>query len=1055
MIEILKASAGSGKTFSLAKEYISLLVCSDDPYKYRHILAVTFTNKATDEMKQRILKELDILASIPEKSLYINDFKSLTGKSTSVISTMARKILCNILNDYGAFSVSTIDTFFQRALKAFSREIGQFSSYQVELDKNSLVTESVDRLLDALTEDNSGLISWLTDSVKEQLIAAGKFSLERSLYEMAIALRSEEHREAVERLHADSMKMYSKENLSALKKKCNSIIRNYSDDVKAKADEILKILESLNIGTTMFSGGSRSFMNQLYKYSELKGREIIKQPTKTFMENAIDSQKWFSRQNSEKFLALTEGALEGPLAEFCDMFADRYEVYRTASILLGQIYSLGLTREMDESFNTLMKEKNVLCLDDSNAILKGIIDGSDTPFIYEKIGVRYDNFLLDEFQDTSCIQWDNFRPLLMDSVASGNLNLIVGDVKQSIYRWRNSDWNLLNTKLEEDFPLSKVRILDSNWRSLPEIVSFNNKFYKYASSCLSEITGVGIISGIYADVCQASMASDGDAVGNVDVIFCRGMAGEDLQMNMLLKEISRLQDSGAKPSDIGILVRTNTIGANVASALLQEGIPVISDDSLTVKSSPAVRRLVSLLSYANNPDDGLNTYLAGFLGIEPPEEYNSLTDLCEFFVRGMKSGSDISLEGEVPYIQAFMDVVQDWTKIYGNSLPEFLAYWDTVDPKISSPDDADAVRVMTIHKSKGLAFPYVIFPYSDNVNLFKPSEHWCHPCVEGTELESVADGVYRVNLSSDMENTLFSKDYMDEKYMQYVDALNTYYVATTRAQKGMTIISPMPSDNWMKNMSKEGGVKSFSNMSQLLFWYIHDRSSDCEMKAVADGAENHENNGCEHFRIGVPYRFKSTEHHSEGVAVTDYSSMDLNGRLEFSTEASDFFSEDGPVGLKASEGLKGIVLHDILSEVVLPSDLEKAVDAAYEDGRLDVNEKKIAMDLLSLRISSAVERGWFPDDPKAVINEASLIDVDGNVYRPDRVVILDGKVTIIDYKFGHQEKKYYNQVRKYAMLYHDMGYEDVSAVLWFVHDDKVIIAASESNEKLSIFVTEN
>lgn len=1040
MIKILKASAGSGKTFSLAKEYISLLLASGDPREYRHILAVTFTNKATDEMKQRILKELDVLASAPDSSPYVGDIVLESGKTVQEISALASKILCNILNDYSAFSVSTIDRFFQRTLKAFSREIGQFASYQVELDKDSLVTESVDRVLDSLTEADSALLSWLTDSVKEQLMRKGRFSLENKLYETAVAMKRDEHRELVEKYGIDESKAWSKEALSELKEACRKIISVYESDVKDAAKAVLTALDAAGVSAGDFS---RGFMKQVCGYSGLEKGASVGMPTDAFMRNAADKDLWFAKSKAGRLLPLVEGSLELPLEHFLSLFGVRYREYVTAQILADQIYSLGISREVNDSFNALMREKNVLSLDDSNTILKGIIDGSDTPFIYEKIGVRYEHFLLDEFQDTSNIQWENFRPLLADSDAAGYDNLIVGDVKQSIYRWRNSDWELLKTKLKQQFAHAVEMPLDSNWRSVRSIVEFNNGFYLYAAGSLDAVSGDTYVSSIYSDVAQKAKAKD-SACGNVDVIFCEKFPDEDTQMDAVLREITRLKACGARNSDIGILVRANDKGAAIASALLGVGIPVISDDFLNVKASPAVRRLAALLSYANNPEDSLNSFLASSLGIAPPEEYHSLVDLCEYFIREIKAGTGTGFEGETPYLQAFMDTVQDWSVMNGNSLQDFITYWDTADPKISSPDDADAVRIMTIHKSKGLSFPYVIFPYAESVKMYRADFHWCRPDVEGTGLESVASGIYRVNLSSGVDSSFFSESYRREKMMQTVDAVNTFYVATTRAEKGMTIISELPSQSCCGSVA-EGASYGFQNMSQVLYWYVHLPSSGRFMKQIPPSEGDVDRHWYEErFRMGKAYAFSGE--HEEPLPESDggYPSYPLNpgggrpARLQFSTEASDFFSEDGNTGMEASGRLRGIVLHDILSCVAVPEDLERAVEESFFGGNIDAREKDGITAMLKDRIESARSRGWFPSERGRVVNETSIIDSDGEVYRPDRVVIDGEHVIVIDYKFGKPLKKYLEQVGKYAGLYGKMGYAHVEAFLWYVERDEVV-----------------
>lgn len=1035
-IKILKASAGSGKTFALAKEYIKLLVESGDPYAYRHILAVTFTNKATDEMKRRIIKELDILASNPGKSHYLDDLKKDTGKRTEELSGAARLLLYNILNDYSAFSVSTIDRFFQRALKAFSREIGQFASYQVELDKKSLIKECVDRILDSLTEDDRKMVGWLADSAREKLDSGGRYDMGKSLYDMAEALKSEEYRDIVEKNGIDSAEACSKTALAALRDRCGEVMRGFMGDVRTAAKAISEGFA--DAGVDVKADTYRGFMSAVCKYAEVRVPGELKIPSDSFMKRAADSGMWFSGAKAKSLLPRVSH-LEGKVNDFCALFGKRYAEFRTAEIMRGQIYALGLYSEISSSFDALMKEKNVLSLDDSNTILKGIIDGCDAPFIYEKLGVRFEHFLMDEFQDTSRIQWENFRPLLENSVASGNMNLVVGDVKQSIYRWRNSDWKLLDSEVQEAFgDNAEEEHLQSNWRSTRKIVEFNNSFYAFAASALDGVLGKRYISDIYADVRQEAQSMD-ESCGNVKVILCRTSAdGEDTQMAAVLEEIARLRKSGAEYSDIGILVRANAKGAAIASELLAHGYPVISDEALSVKSSLAVRRLVALMAYADNTDNKLNSFLAESMEISAPDEWHSLVDLCEHFIRAMKVSLKTDFSGEVPYLHAFMDTLQDWVNTNGNSLGEFLEYWEDADPKIISPADADAVRIMSIHKSKGLSFPYVIFPYAQ-CPLYQVDEHWCHPDVKSTGLD-IADGsVFRVPLSSESANSFFAGSYDEEKRMQMVDNINTFYVATTRAEKGMTVIAPLPSKSFVDG---KDGVK---NMSDIL--YSHVSRDDSGFTSVpahppVDGVPYSGDDSA--FMLGEEYEFRSGGREAEKTDAGGYASFPLNpgdgsARLQFSSEAGDFFSESGEVGMEASGRLKGVVLHDIMSRIIVPEDLERAIGDSFGDGSIDRKEMDEIRRMLVARVASGEARGWFPSDGK-VFTETSIIDSDGEIYRPDRVIVSGNHVAVVDYKFGKPENKYLKQVRKYAELYRRMGYTSVEAWLWYVETDEAVKA---------------
>ena len=1041
MIKIMKASAGSGKTYSLARTYISLLLRNEDRYAYRHILAVTFTNKATDEMKSRILKELHIMATRPQESSYRKDFVPSVFPSIEKMQEKAKAVLSAILHDYSSFAVSTIDKFFQQTLKAFSREIGQFASYQVELDKNSLVAESVDRLLDSLTEDSGSLLSWLTDNVLEQIEQGARYSMDANLLKMALRLKSSQRQEALEQAGIDEEDACSKEKLVAVRNACREIVTSFNKQVKAAARAALNVLEGAGVNA---SDSNRGFMKALYVYDEASETDVIEAPKESFFVKALDPEQWFSKAKAAKLLPLVEYSLQDPLDDFCKLWGKDYAVYNTARILDGQVYGLGVAGELRRIFNDLMKEKNVLCIDDSNTILRDIIDGSDAPFVYERLGVRFDHFLLDEFQDTSKVQWENFSPLLHNSDAQGGENLIVGDVKQSIYRWRGSEWKLLDSVIPGEFPDHVVDPLDTNYRSLPGVVNFNNGFFQAAAAELDRMAGVdngeGPIGNIYSDVRQ-KIAKNGTDEGSVELTFCQ----KDDELSEVLKSVRKAQGAGAEYCDMAILVRSNAVGEEIASYLISEGVPVITDDSLKINGAITVRRIVSLMSYVDNPENTVSGYLADTLDVALPESCSSLVDMAESLIRSLKQNvEDGFREGETLHVQSFMDCLQEYVMKEGNSLRGFLKHWEGIDPSIASPSSGNSVRVMTIHKSKGLDFPYVIIPFVENITLFKPDSLWCSPDLTGTGLEQVAEGVYDVLLSGNSEATLFADKYREEHFMQQVDNLNIIYVAMTRAALGMHMIGKMPSEK-LQTAIVEGNPVAFSDFSQILYNY-----------AVQQKLLRFEDEGVLTFSYGKTADFSALrEKEDEGLkrfpiaASQEYPSIPLNheledgdvrerGRLKFSADSLDFFSEDGEAGISASNRIRGVVLHDILAKIVKVEDLSGAVRDAVGSGELSAAEAEQVMDLLQARINQAKSYGWFPDDFDSVLNETSLIDSDGQIYRPDRVVFQNDKVIIIDYKFGEHYKKYERQMKAYSDIWQRMGYPQVEAYLWYVQTGEII-----------------
>ena len=1015
MITIMKASAGSGKTYNLAKTYIRLLLQNPDPSAYRHILAVTFTNKATDEMKRRILKELHILATGPERSPYLESFVPALCRDAETLKRLSEDRLRRILHDYGAFAVSTIDRFFQQALKAFSREIGQFASYQVELDKESLVSESVDRLLDGLSTDNKDLLSWLTDSSMYRLESGERFKIDALLGEMAPSLASDRFREALERAGGDSGTLFSKENLLKVKKLCDKVVTDFEDNVVRAANSVVKAFsdEGLSVEDTI-----RSFMKQVRNYCTVEKGAMIKKPSGPFLERAADSSKWFNKGDAARY-AGSLGVLEPAVEGFLSVFDKPFREYNTARIIRGQIYSLGLAGALSKEFSALMKEKNVLCLDDSNTILRDIIDGSDAPFVYEKLGVRYEDFLLDEFQDTSTIQWENFRPLLENSEASGKENLVVGDVKQSIYRFRGSDWRLLDRDLPSTFAEGKVVTLKGNFRTLREIVTFNNDFFPFAAEKVSSYLGEdpsaagSISSTLYRDIAQEARSRD-DAPGSVEVVF---FDKKEEQMDEIVSTVSSLVSGGARPEDVAVLVRGNKEGSEIASRLISEGFRVVSDDSLRVKSSAVVRLVVSLFALTDNPPReygkvSLAAFEASEAGLEAPESYDSLYDLAEKAVAAVQALRPGIMEGEVPYVQSFMDYLQDWVSLNGNNLTAFLEKWKEADIKIASPSGEGSVRIMTIHKSKGLEFPFVILPFVEKIDLFKTDRgnigNWCPVESEGTAF-SASEGVYNVKFSTGSSDTLFAGSFARERRLQAIDALNIMYVAMTRAKKGLKVIGATPS----KSSLSAGTV---SNMSEILYAY-------------KGGA----------FSLGEPYDFTAMKRDEEKVAgiPLGYPSFrpDEGGRLRVSSDSSDYFGGDGTTGLSASERIRGIVLHGILSSVKVPSDLPGAVEKAVSDGLVPATEKERILSFLRDEIDSVKDRGWFPEDPSRILNETSLFDTDGTVHRPDRVVTDGENAIVIDYKFGQPQESYRRQIARYAAILKRIGFTSVEAHLWYIRED--------------------
>ena len=929
MINIFKASAGSGKTHTLSKTYLDLLLKADSKTAYRNILAVTFTNKATEEMKERILRDL-----------------AEEGKT----NPRAREILINLLHDYGSFSVSTIDKFFQQALRAFSRELGSSGNYQIELDKASLTKEAMDRVLDDLTEKDKDLLGWFTKQLETALDNGDSFHLESSLYEMA-----EEFGDVNEKF------TYDKKKLTELKAKCKEIVDTFHKDVYENA---------LCIDTTTWGKTAAKGLAQ-YAGAQTKYKDSVK------AANATTLAKLAETAGCEAMYALMNPQ------------GRRWKEYRTARMVEKVIFTLGLAEEFYSKLAIIEEEKGVISLDESTSLLRDIIDGSDAPFIYEKLGVRFNHFLLDEFQDTSVVQWENFKPLLANSVSEGYSNIIVGDVKQSIYRWRNSDWNLLDKEIEENFK-GKVEVitLKENWRSTQSIVNFNNEFFTFAADNLG-------LSTIYADVKQEVKVEDSQE-GCVTVDFC-----ED-ELEMIDGYIEQAVAAGAKMSDMAILLRTNGEGKKVAEYLLSKGYSVISDDSLDLKSSLIIRKIVSYLHSLCNNSDSLNTYLSESLEIDLEREYHSLLDLVDGVIKDLSETHPDEIKGQTLFIQSFMDDILEWTSIHGNDLRQYLKHWEESKIAISSPNDPNAIRITTVHKSKGLAFPIVIFPFAEKVGLFKEDTLWCH-LDSDAEMGESFNSIFPVVLGKSSGDSFFSESLKNEMEMQRIDNLNIFYVCLTRARKEMHIIAKNPPKSLID------GKSSPNDLSQLLYLY-------CEQ------------NG---YTFGSPYRWNEASKKEDSEIEefdAEYETYGMNPeacsrRFVASSDAWDYFSEEG---IGQSKRLRGIEQHALLSRIRTSDDAPEVLRSIEPQTR----------ELLLERISAHSE--WFSPELKT-LNEVAIIDSFGNTNRPDRVLVdEEGHVTVIDFKFGEEDEKYSGQVRRYMRLFREMGYGEVSGYIWYVPIDKII-----------------
>lgn len=915
-VVVYKASAGSGKTYRLTQDYLGYLMSSQDQDAYKHVLAVTFTNKATDEMKVRVLETLAEEAQHSEK---------------------AKETLIKILHDYSNFFITTIDKFFLQVLRSFAREIGQNSSYKVELDEQAVIAKAVDQMFDSLEDENkSELLGWMlrysTDSIKK----GSSFDIAKDLCQLGSLFLDEDFR---------------------------------------------------------------------IKRVQLKG---------SFIQDSITIQ----RTQDELLQRIADFEAEFPDIKKADSFRKRQ--YRTDLVLADSIMIMGIFNELYSNLTEYLHDNNLVLLSESKDTIRKIIDNNDAPFIYEKVGNRFDHIMLDEFQDTSQVEWQNFLPLYKECLSKGNDCLIVGDIKQSIYRFRGSDWETLDKGLDKDFDANAInhKTLTISRRSAKQIVTFNNLLYGQIASWMPDEYS-SKISELYNDAEQQFHKQN---EGFVSVKLCKNVDEEtfhDLSMKWMLEAIEELKTKHYPLSSITILCRTNSQVSNVAQKLIENNYDVITDDSLLISSCRQVQRIVVILKYlVETSDDILYKQIEILGGILPDIQLtsSSLYNLSEQIIRDYLGIID---KGDIPYINAFLDIVSEYVSSYGSNTADFVDWWDNTASKckyISVPDGQEAVRIMTYHKSKGLSLDAVIIPFF--IENFSPRHTkyiWVNPDKTVCPIPLFPVKCTQAALKS----TFFEENYNQEKFLDVVDASNVAYVATTRAKQSMYIFGRSKSKSILSMADCLG--KMLDNQSNNIFELNYQQ---CDFGVLEEYIEEQESSNAakqESVDLFVSIPFDLPHETQSGKQKK---------RLDMAPTAADFF-------LNAGNRQRGVVLHDILSQVNTIDDLPAAVNAAVSEGALPMLETNSVNEKLKSAINSVGHYHWF-DSTNEVYTEATIVNEYGISYRPDRIIISGEEVSVIDYKFGEENAKYKDQVNNYLSLLQNMGFRSPRGYIWYVEDDSIV-----------------
>ena len=1060
---LIKASAGSGKTHRLTGEYLNLLFSAEN--RYKHILAVTFTNKATEEMKSRMVKELYTLAT-GEKSAYTEQLTEKFRLPENRIRERAKEILESILHDYSAFSISTIDRFFQQTMRAFTREMGLSGGYRLELDETPVLAQIIDLMIFELDKaENKELSRWILDYMKSQIEDGKSWNIRENIGKLAKQLFNEKYKLLSKDKKA---KIEDKKQLEAYRLSMLSIIGAWENEMKAIAARALNLMQRHNLNYTDFKYGKNSGFLTFVKLANGDFTE----PSARFFSRADNLEDWTTAKSGQK--AEIEAAYANGLNDCVKQATQLFQnnlFYNTAKSILQNYYTLGILNDIRKRLQLYQQENNTLFLSDTTELLNKIIADSESPFVYEKTGTRIAHYMIDEFQDTSSMQWQNFRPLLKESLAHGNFNLIVGDVKQSIYRWRNSDWGLLENQIPTDFAANGIRdeVLDTNWRSDFNVVSFNNSVFAIAAGMLQDDFNTSAnrednpdrkIADAYRHVSQQVPSKKNRDEGHVKISFLDATDKENTWQAQALRqlplEIERLQDQGFALKDIAILVRKNGEAVEVAEALLkykeehpQSGYryDIISNEALVIGNAQSVKAAVALFRYFQNRKDETRRMLAVYEYYRFHRHLLPETAISHYFKQDVKDFPEeiktelnrISTlpfyemaeaffamsahalnEKENAYVQAFLDIVLKFGTESSSNINNFLDWWDEKGHKktLFSPDEQDAIRLITIHKSKGLGFGAVVMPFLkwdiDHANNMGPVL-WCQPTQKPfNELE-----VLPLEYKKSLGNTLFKEDYLKEKLYTYIDNLNLLYVAFTRAKNRIVAFAPKPAKD------------SVADVSSLLWQTLQAVRTRSSFISLGSYLKDMGNSAIFEMGSPTPLAAKSKEQTVLKLEAGKWHSVPLGNRLKLRLNSIGFFSDDGSRAY-------GTLMHEIISRIETIHDLEKAIDAKYLSGEINADEKTEITSLLTHILSHPPIADWYSGKYR-VINETQVVHPSSGFSRPDRVMIANDEVIVVDYKFGEgEDAKHNRQVQHYVRLIKEMGYENVKGFVFYVKQGKAV-----------------
>lgn len=1047
--QVYNASAGSGKTFTLVKEYLKIILRTTDVFRFQNILAITFTNKAASEMKERVLKSLQDFSE--EKQNPMLEMLSAELKlSEEDLMHRSKKVLAVILQNYGAFNITTIDSFTYRIIRSFAFDLGLSLNFDVEMDAGMLLDEAVDVLISKIGQDKALTEVLIAYSI-EKADDDKSWDISRDLKEFSRVLLNENHFAHLNKLKDKSVDDYIK-----LKQQLNIEINQLKTDFIKLGKEGLSIIENSGLEHKDFYSSMlpKHFLNLANGLGKAKFFDQSK------LKERIEEQTFYAKSKSEEIKETIESILPSLLGLY-DKSEKLYSKYVLNNLVLKSLIPLAVLNQINKALDEIKEQNNIRLNAEFNQLISDEIRNEPAPFIYERIGEKFRYYFIDEMQDTSELQWKNLIPLIENALSSesemgerGSL-MLVGDAKQAIYRWRGGRAEqfieLSQENDKNEFTVkSEIKNLDTNYRSTIEIVKFNNDFFTYVSDFL----GKDEYRNMYKEGSDQKTFSEVKGYVQVSLLNIDKKDPEkDLVYPKKVRSIIENLDDNFDRKDVCVLVRTKKQGISVSDYLTQHNIPIISSETLLLKNDEVVEFLIYIFTIIYNPSDKkaianalyfLGTQLNETSNIhhlldenvnkpiseifEPLVEFGFNFNEKEFVKLPFYDGVEYALRGfnllerTNLYVQSFLDVVLEYEQKRGYGLNDFLEYWERKKDSLSVvlPEGQDAVQIMTIHKSKGLEFPIVIFPY--DLEIYKEQ----NPKIWFDNLKTDAGMSFESSLLDYSKKIGYISSYGETIYNQrreeiQLDNLNLLYVALTRPVEQLYVIS--------KNNDKYKDLGQAGYYSDLFLSFLNSK----EVQNT-----NTENEVC--FEFGDKTKVVDVSESSNDQKVVPIfqeqfiSNSWLNRTISIATNASKLWDTEQGNAIEY-----GNLIHFVLSQIKWAPDVDGVLEKLLLEGHIGIDEVvEITAIVKGIINHKDLFNYYQPNSKSVVMNEKALVSGSGKIQVPDRVWIAEGKAVIIDYKTGVQKEDYRNQINEYALTYNEMGYEIEKKLLVYI-DSKIVV----------------